>query len=253
MLDINIKIDRVYSSNLDIRTVKKWGADEIVIRDGYTTVGRGDIGQFEIYSVRVQDSLGNWTRDWSANSNYFVWNKTDMIRLANLQLVEHGYRWGMTESEILSVMNVVLPDGWTLKQKMGWLVASLEQSGGNKVSPMWSDTGNWLNEPVKAVGGIFGGQKIEVTEKKSFDTVYNGIPETIPMYRIVNFQNSDWGKTFTTHPYKVQHITVATHPDRYGDYVRGYVSFPVLYPASDFAGNFVPTEYWIPERWLEPV
>ena len=237
--------------------VKRWGADQIMKADNYTTVGRGDVHQFQIVSGYFLDATGKWISNWSANSNYAVWRRTDMLRLANLQLLEHGYKWGMSEQEIMDVMNVLLSDGWTLKQKLGWLI---QTTSGLPANPMWCANGNWFGEDVRNVGGVYGGQPIIVSDEvRNIATEYNGKAETIPMRRILPFKAENWNGmlvhkaedgTITKSPL-IQYITVADYPtDGYSDHFRGHIFMPTLFAGSDFAGNFVPAEVLIPTRWL---
>lgn len=228
--------------------VKRWGSDQVMKNDNYTTVGRGDVHQFQIVSVYYLDATGKWVNNWSANANFTVWRRTDMLRLANLQLLEHGYRWNMSEQEIMDVMNVLLSDGWTLKQKLGWLI---QTTSGLPANPMWCANGNWFGEDVRNVGGVYGGQPIIVSDEfRNFATTYNGKPETIPMRRILPFKAENWNDKLINNPL-VQDITVASYPtDGYSDHFRGTILMPTLFAGSDFAGNFVPAETWMPTRWL---
>jgi hypothetical protein len=230
-----------------LATVKRWGFDQVMRDDNYTTVGRGDVHQFQIVSAYYLDATGRWVSTWSANSNYAVWRRTDMLRLANLQLLEHGYPWGMSEQEIMDVMYVLL-DGWTLKQKLGWLI---ETTSGVPANPMWCANGNWFGEDVRNVGGVYGGQPIIVSnEVRNFATDYNGKAEYIPMRRILPFKAENWNDKLTNNPL-IQDITVASYPtDGYSDHFRGSILMPTLFAGSDFAGNFVPVSTWIPTRWL---
>lgn len=236
-----------------IMQVKRWAEDAIMIADDYTTQARGSVGQFCVIQTYTTDDNLNWSGSWSAVSQFSRLNYDDIMKLANTQLLPFAYPWGMSYSDIISVMDVVLPDGYTLRAKMGWLINTDGFSSSRPSSPMWSNGDWWKPFPngnaleVRYGTMVYGGQQVCVSKDLFF-------LDSMNMRELKLFSRSDWGKTFSTHPFLMEHATVATYPSNgYGDYPRGYVQCPVALNPKDFgfSGIFNASRYFIPDKWLK--
>jgi len=227
----------------EVRTVKRWAVDSIMIADTYDVLQRGNVGQFQVVSTFITDSQLHWVGQWSANANFSVMNHADIFKLANMQLLNFGYPFGLSEAVILGLRDVILPDGYTLRSKMNWLYNNIDIAGAKPNSELWGH-GDWeVATEIRMMGGVNGGQPVAVSRELM---TLNGIP----MRKLMAFRRADFGKRV---PYIFQHATVAAKDSNaYGDYPRGYITVPVALDPQDFnfTGLFPAAFHWLPEKWL---
>ena len=240
----------------ELRMVRRWD-DPIMQSYGYS-VYRGfpetGKGQFQVVTCFVWSELEQrWAGQWSAIANYNKLTHADMLNVGRSQLLEHGYRFSMSDAELLAMHSQVLPDGNTLKQKMGWLYNGVDTG----VTEMWG-VGEWHQTLEGRYGTMVnGGQMVAVTTESRVFRVRmpeRTRDEDVPMRKLLTFRRAAFGKSHKQYPYLLQWATVANLPDNgYGDYMRGHIAVPVALEPSefDFAGNFQPTAYYLPEVWLQ--
>jgi hypothetical protein len=244
----------------EIRRVKRWGSDAQFVAEGdYSCIIRGAVGQFScvepiVYGVGIGETVPRWTGNLSAVTQFSRLNREDLRQLANSQLIEHGYKWGMTWDEIMAIKDIVLPDGYELQRKMKWLICDRSE-GSPTNNIMWANT-IWYNADTVYYGTMVNaGQPVAVsTQTYTIKAKLKNYTTTRQEYHICKkllaFRRSDWGKL---NPYLLQYATVANMPDNgYGEYPRGHVLCPVALDGRDFdfAGTFTPTDYYLPVNWL---
>lgn len=243
-------------SGYTLRTVRPW-SDEIMQSYGYSvTRGSGRaIGQFQVVQLYVlglaQGADGeSWVGTWSAISNYNKLSHADLMKIANMQLLEFKYPYPMTESQLIAMKDMPLPDGYSLNAKMGWLY----HDGIGTV--FWGDGADWWTTPEARFGTmVFGGQQVAVgMDARVFQVIMPERSAKTPviMRQVLTFRPSDFGKSHADSPWLCPWSTVANIGDTYGENIKGHVLCPApLHPAFfDFAGTFSPSSYWIPEEWL---
>lgn len=235
-----------------VRTVREW-ADPVMTAAGYDTTLRGAVGQFQVVTCYVTDGAGNWCGTWSAIQNYNRLSHADMMEIARSQVAPFGYAW--SDAELMANQTQMLPDGFTLKQKLGWLYEP------NPTQPpgleMWG-LGEWYETSEGRFGAMVnGGQQVAVSAG------YTNFPVKMPnedkvrvvsMQKLLTFRRSDWGKSHAGTPYLVQKATTADYPsNRYGEQPRGYVFVPAALDPQDFdfSGAFPAREYYLPAEWLK--
>ena len=236
-----------------LRKVRPWD-DPIMNSYGYD-VSRGGTpkGQFQVITVFVwSELLSRWAGQWSAIANYNKLTHADMLNLARMQLLEFGYPYSISDADLLAMKTKVLPDGWTLQQKMGWLY--VKEPG----AVMWGDSADWWNANEIRYGTMVnGGQLVAVAAATRTFMVQmpNQTGEhPVLMRELLTFKRSDFGKTHLQYPYLAQYATVANLPNnQYGETIKGHVICPAaLNPTEfDFAGTFQPTHYYLPDVWLQ--
>lgn len=263
--------DKKYSSiqtpilpdGYEIYKVKSW-SDPYMQSIGYTAFGRGNVGQFMVVSPYIFNAQMEWCGALSSNTNFSRMNRSDAFNLANHQLLDFGYKWGLSEKEIISLLNVPLRDGYTLKQKMGYLIWSTNTWGAQmRSNGEWWDylrdaSGNYLLDAdgrkreveIQMIAIVHGGQKILASTETRFIMGKS-------MRRMINFRRSDWGKHYDKYPYLMQRVTVASTPNNvYGEYPKGHVYCPVALDPRDFkfyTSRFIPDSYWLPDAQMTKV
>jgi hypothetical protein len=244
----------------ELMMVRRW--DEPVMQSYGFSVNRGGapVGQFQVVTCYVwSETEGRWSGQWSAISNYNKLTHSDMLNIGRLQLLEHHYPFWIDGEDLLLMQNVVLPDGFTLKQKMGWLYNPLTQWSEKPATEIWG-IGEW-HETTEARFGtmVNGGQMVAVSKERRIFQVRmpeRMTVENVPMRKLLTFKRADFGKSHEQYPYLLQWATAANLPDNsYGEYMRGHIAVPVaLEPDEfDFSGIFRPTDYYLPEVWLRGV
>ena len=242
-------------------TVKRWGADARFVAEGdFDTTIRGEIGQFQainlvVYGRGPGETVDRWSGDLSLISQFNTMTHADAMKLANMQLIPFGYKYGLSEAELLAVKDVKLRDGYTLHQKMNWLI-NPEGTTTKPSTVMWAN-GFWYEATWVRFGTmVHGGQMVAASEQvygvkcALKNMTSQGIVEC---RKIIPFRRADWGRTHEEYPWLLQYATVANHPGNgYGEYIRGHVMCPVALASNefDFAGTFQPTTYYIPAYWL---
>jgi hypothetical protein len=254
-----------------VKTVKRWGADAAFIAAGDFSVTIrlvGDpphmVGQFQavepiIYGRDPDDTADRWSGDLSAITQFNRLTHADIMRLANIQLLPFGYPANMSDAEIMYVRAATLSDGYSLNQKMNWLINA---GGGKANNVMWvrAEGGaptTWYQASEVCYGTMVnGGQKVAVSEEKCIvQARLKNMTAVQPIvcHKLMPFKRADFSNVGLLPNHLLQYATVANPPnDGYGEYIRGHVICPVALDSNDFdfAGTFKPSAYYLPADWL---
>ena len=150
-------------------------------------------------------------------------------------------------------------DGFTVEQKMNWLV-NRETSA---VRPYWTKGTSRLYFGTI----VFGGQKVQVEAVNGAPVTYTrqgkykaepaGIVHDIDFYRVLGLRRSQFGDvlsgtiTHESHPHLIQRATEAWYPtDRYNEYPRGEIFHPV-WSDEDWKANEHDGKLYIATALLE--
>ncbi len=244
-----------------IFTVKRWGDPVMVEQGDFDTTIRGEVGQFQVINLIIYgrgpgDLVDQWSGELSAVSQFNTLGHSDIMKLANMQIIPFGYEYGMTDAELMAVKDAKLPDGYSLHQKMNWLV-NPEGDTTRPSTVMWAN-GFWYEATWIRYGTMVnGGQKVaaspQIHEVRT-QLKHMSSPGLVRCRKLLPFRRLDFGKPNATHPWLLQYATVANHPGNgYGDYIRGHVMCPVALDSNDFdfSGLFKPSTYYIPVDWME--
>lgn len=198
----------------NLRQLKLWAADDIMIADSYTTAARlvfnpatgkwEKVGQFSLIQVYQTDSAGNQIGDMSANQNARNISHDEMQFIASIQRPS---------------------DGFTLDQVMGWLTNGGDGQWGSPIRC----TGDWRTATDgKLIAAFYAGQVVEVLEYRTFARVaWQGQIEAF-----VNMARIKTGG--------VQEVT-AVDKDDHPILPHGHVYVPAWFKAP---------QAWVFERWL---
>jgi len=126
----------------------------------------------------------------------------------------------------------------TAEQKMNFLVYP-----GRYVRPCWTNDTEvgWDTATNVRVGAcIFTNQLVMVDriENMMVKVPNQGIDAIMSMGRLVCFKNTDWDKTFQTHPWLIHHVTGVRQDNIHNEFPFGEVFLPLFDP-QDF--NVTPT------------
>ena len=141
-------------------------------------------------------------------------------------------------------------DEYSVETKMGYLTAWGDSWG----NPMRVPGGMpWYQAPlIKLIGAYYAGQVVEVIERRQIYCDWQGVKDYVPMSRVKSFSRADFGKTHATNPELVHIMTGVSRINTYREKIKGTVYLPVALGSDfDFAGNFVPTQHWLMDRWLK--
>lgn len=241
-----------------VRTVKKWGGE--MVQYSYDTTIRMNIGSFQVIELAIigrypGETVDKWFGSWGAVTNFNRLTHSDMMNIARQQVRQFGYNW--TDTELISKQTVTLPDGYNLKQKMGWLYQDMTGASVPGLE-MWG-WGEWYTATEVRYGTmVHGGQNVAVSDELTTlrITLPGDFPNTVkdvPCRKLLAFRRADLARPITDN-WLWNRCTVANHPGNgYGDAPKGRIYAPVALDARDFdfAGSFVPSAYYIPEIWLE--
>jgi len=219
-MKVNITFPPALSPS-NIRTLRKWS--ELTHPLDVKRYNANGTDQFGYYNVYITDAAGKWCGDWSNNNLRSKLDANDMAKVAAMQV----------------------PDESTIAAKMDWFCYGQRGTTG---APMIST--NWMLG-AEMIVNFYPGQKVEVLETKTLFIDWQGVKDYQPMVRLRTFSRSDFGKTWASHPHLVHKVTAVSGANSYREKVKGTVYSPVaLGPDFDFAGNFVPAQWWVMERWL---
>lgn len=216
MIDISIKIDRV-SSSLNLRRVKKWGSDAIMIQDGF------DVNQVE-------------TSNFQAVKAYA--KGVGFGGVSNFLRIPHN--------EVLKLLAMQIPDNYTYDQKLEWLC-----SHRGSIYMYENETDDWRTAPTVRWGTItLGGNLVQV---EGYETIIDqGTPYR--MAKLKGFTPADWARPLNDLLAEglVHRAYCAYKNNQFGDSPKGVVYTPFFSPQYyDFAGTAQPSHLYIPDKWLE--
>lgn len=209
------------SEPASIRTLKKW--EQLTHPLDVQRYNANGVDQFGLYQVLILDATGKPLGDWSNNNQRSKLTASDMAKVAAMQIV----------------------DEYNVDTKMKWFCYG---ESGTTGAPMVST--DWT-QGAEMICNFYPGQKVEVLEYRDMLVEWQGVKEYTPMACLRTFTRADFGKTWASHPHLVHKVTAVSGANSYREKVKGTVYSPVALSADfDFAGNFVPAEWWIIERWL---
>lgn len=242
-----------YPDDFYVTKVRPWD-DPIMMAAGFDSALRGQVGQFQVVTCYVTVQGGKWAGSWSAVSNNSKLNHSDMMKLANTQLLDFDYPFGMSDKDLIAVRNLPLRDGFTLQQKMGWLYQS--DSDSRPSLEMWG-SGEWYETTEARFGSMVnGGQMVKVSKTLYPFTVQmpnESSKRVVQMQELTTFRRADWGKSNKDFPYLLQKATTASYPGNvYGEHPRGFIYVPVALNPIDFplSGSNIGDKYYLPAEWL---
>jgi hypothetical protein len=154
---------------------------------------------------------------------------------------------GKTDIQRLRAMQV--EDVASRDAKMNWLVYP-----GDYVRPCWTgiDGVGWNAANSIRVGAcVYTNQLVMVDQVQTMRVKVPNSAEMrdMEMGRLVTFKKSDWGKTYASHPWLVQHVTGVHDDNVHNETPKGEVFLPLLDPLEfdirpeSTADDFRP-EYW---------
>lgn len=207
----------------EIRTLKKWEELDVVTYPEDARYNANGVDQFGLYNILITDATGKPLGDWSNNNQRSKLTASDMAKIAAMQP----------------------SDGYSIEAKMSWFTYG---DAGTTGAPMVST--NW-KLGAEMIANFYPGQKVEVLERRTMFIDWNGVKRDVPMVRLRTFTRADFGKTWASHPHLIHKVTAVSRTNSYREQVKGTVYSPVALSAEfDFAGNFVPAQWWIFERYL---
>lgn len=267
--DSPLPSDPTVPPGYEIEKVLRWGINKnlddsnnfvMITEAGCSTEQQHGVGSFQVIPLCIVNSqTGEWVRDWSAVTQKVRITHDDMMRIANVNLLDFGHPQNMSDDAIRAVKDVRLADGYTLNQKMKWLYNNQKAGNPDPYAPMWG-YGEWYAATWKEADGTlhpfqgnygcmaWGGRQIAASRAtRVFSVVLPAEPQgtrphPITMRQICPFTRDDFG---TRLEWLMPRATVANHPgSQFGDYPRGYVYSPGVFERPGY-------EYWIPISWLE--
>lgn len=191
-------------SPLNLRTLKGWD-DHVMMADGFSAFARPDatgnpIGQFALVTPYIVRG-GAWVGTWSSNSNAYK----------------------LTPAQVEAIQAMQVANGFTLKQKWGWLTYGGADTWGAplRIAP---------DGTVKIIAAVYAGNPVEVLERRDILLSFNGAAGMVSMSRIRT-------------GFSVVHdvTTVDRNNTFYMQTPVGIVKLP-LFANSD--------EWWLMDRWL---
>lgn len=219
MLDINIKIDRVPSSNLNIRQVRKWG-DPVMVADGFDV---NQIGSTNFQAVKVWN---DGDRTFGGVSQFLRIPRSDVYRLLAMQIL----------------------DEYTADKKLEWLC-----SFRGSIYMYENENDDWRTANNIRWGTISLGGNLVQVEGYERITVQG---EVFEMAKLKGFRATDWNRPLPELIAEglVHRCYCAYRNNQFGDSPKGIVYSPFFSPLDyDFAGTAQPTALYIPTKWLEPL
>lgn len=149
-------------------------------------------------------------------------------------------------------------DGYTVKQKMNWLVNDdLNKNGAKYERPYWT-----AGEPRLYFGPlVFGGQLVQLGESVTRNGVLPSDPPGRPPYpilfhRLIGLRKSEFARarnreiTHKSHPHLIQRATEAGRNNVYIEFPRGEIFHPV-WSDIDFPCNYGDGKLWVADAFLE--
>jgi hypothetical protein len=233
--------------------VRKWGDPIMVAQADCSVYKRYAAGQEPVGTFQVVELHTPPIGDWSAVTKYNRLTREDMLKVARAQLIA----FGRADLDPIRDMTVPLSDGWTLKQKMGWMYQSW--SGGPTSLTMWGQ-GEWWEEGEKRYGTMVnGGEMVAVSE--AIHTFYVRLrgettERDVTMRRLLPFRRADLDKDPRVYPWLWQRATCVYKGDDTSIYTpKGLVYLPVAldWREFDISGAQEPTGYFLPIDWMESV
>jgi hypothetical protein len=152
-----------------IRRLKRWAEDTGMIADNYSVFVRlvdgVPIGQFSHIQLYMLDGLGDWIGSWSSNDIFSSLTPNDLTRIAAMQIT----------------------DGYTLAQKMNWLMYGGSGQWGGVMQAVYPTSARWMEAVnIKQIGAAYANNNVTILDTRTFVNVpYNGKEgAAVPMSRI---------------------------------------------------------------------
>lgn len=158
-------------------------------------------------------------------------------------------------TDIRNLKDLQPNDGYTLSEKMGWLVHGVTDNDPNGwgVAPMWTGKGNgdWNTANAYYVGSQLWAGQVCAASLETYRVQING--EFVPCRKLYSFKPSDWKVMDAPWLFPTCCIARKTDNSLSFDFGRGTVRsmLQVLsYPEYEFVGNAKPSAYYVPADWL---
>lgn len=214
---------RTSSAQGAIRRVRKWG-DPVLIDLLGADVNLVGTTNFQVVKLATIDGRG----------------QPFFNDIAQFQTVDYDFLYSLQYPS----------DGFTVQQKMNWLV-NHDLAGGAPSRPYWIVDGKLQFGTM-----VFGGQLVEIDPAS--ETYIGQYPnregqEPIEMYRLLGMRKAEMGLvSYATYPHKVQRGTEAGRDNGYNDHPRGEIFHPV-WDSRDWKANHGDGQLWIARAFLEEV
>lgn len=162
-------------------------------------------------------------------------------------------RYQLVDREFLESLQYA-SDGYTVKQKMNWLVNDdMNKNSATYERPYWTK-----GEPRLYFGPlVFGGQLVQLGESVTRNGVFPNEPTGTPdhpilFHRLVGMRRSQMamGLTHGSHPHLIQRATEAGKNNVYIEYPRGEIFHPV-WSDIDWPCNYGDGRLWVADAFLE--
>ena len=219
---IDVSTPNTSTSAGNLYKVKIWG-DPVMVAQGFD-VNFVKTSNFQAVPLFIEDgSCGGVT-------SFLHIPRADVEKLKGLQISDD-------------------PDN-TVQQKMHWLCGSYR----GKIYMYDEPNDDWEISPFIRWGSIALGGNLVMVDKLVDMVVKppDNKKRSMTMARLVCFRNTDWGKTWHTHPHLVHRAYCAYHSNHFGDTPHGIVYTPLYSPLDwDFGGTYQPKAWYVPLEWLE--
>ena len=252
-IHINITIPQAASAlpaGYRLARIRKHG-DPQMVKNGY------DINQLypDGSIIATFQATGVYTPpvlDWSAVTKFNRLTASDMYRIAKAQLKA----FGVPHDDPLRQMDVVLSDGYTLRQKMGWMYQN-RSAGSPATLVMWGE-GEWWEDGQKCYGTMVSGGNLVAVSDMLY-TFNIRMPQEIYkrdviMRRLLSFRRADLDADPLERPHLWEKATCVYKDNRFSEFTpKGIIYLPVALDARDFPMNTTvqPEAYYLPTEWME--
>jgi hypothetical protein len=237
-------------SGYSLMRVRKWGEPVMSEQGDFDIYKRYASPDTAIGTFQVVELYKDPIKDWSAITCFNTLTNLELIKVAQAQLRAFGH----SDWDAVRDMEKPLRDGYSLKQKMGWMYQNW--SGGPATLTMWG-SGEWWEPGEKRFGiMVSGGGLVAVSNTTyTFSVRLRGYTTVRPvvMRKILPFRRADLEKNPLQYPYLWQKASCVYKNNNFSDSTpKGVVYLPVALDWREFPINsvYTPTGYYIPVDWL---
>lgn len=229
-----------------LRRIREWGDPVMVAQGNYDIDLRGGVPTFQVIEVWIPE-----VATWGAVKNFNRLTAADIYQIARAQLVA----FGVGDWDPLTDQNRLLSDGFTLKQKMGWLYQPNWEPGTPPGLTLWG-AGEWWEPGDKYYGTMLsGGEFIAASNMVfTFNCILPGdkVKRDRFMRRVYPFHRADLGKDPRRYPWLWQQASCVYAGNRTSRATpKGIIHLPVALNPSEFKFSGAdPQAYYVPVDWL---
>lgn len=159
----------------------------------------------------------------------------------------------ISAADVLKLRDMQYAQALTVDQKMNTLIYA-----GKYVRPMWTNVDGlgWKDAPeVRAGACVYTNQKVMIDKFATMRARKPGVTQTGDenryMGRLVCFKPSDWGKTFSTHPWLIHHFTGVSPSNVHSENPHGEIFIPLFDPAHFRQRPESPAPDYVKEYWID--